>query len=87
MRPGTRIEYHVLRAVNPEAARLAVLEYLKTNGGNKSEAARAFGITRAVVYDILRKQAQGDLGDRSRSHSYPIYTTGRVRRFPSAARR
>ena len=67
MSPGTRIEYHVLRAVNPEAARLAVVEYLKTNGGNKSDAARTFGITRAVVYDIMRKQAEGDLSDRSRA--------------------
>ena len=67
MSPGTRIEYQALRAVNPEAARLAVLEYLKTNGGNKSDAARTFGITRAVVYDILRKQAAGDLRDRSRA--------------------
>ena len=66
MSPGTRIEYRVLRAVKPEAARLAVLEYLKTNGGNKSDAARVFGITRAVVYDILKKQAEGDLSDRSR---------------------
>ena len=66
MRPGPRIDYRVLRQVNAEAARLAVLEYLKTNGGNISEAARAFGITRAVVYDILNKQAEGDLTDRSR---------------------
>ena len=66
MSPGTRIEYRVLREVNPEAARLAVLEYLRTNGGNKSDAARAFGFTRPVVYDILKKQAEGDLSDRSR---------------------
>jgi transposase len=52
--------------VNPEAARLAVPEYLKTNGGNISDAARVFGISRSVVYDILKKQAEGDLRDRSR---------------------
>jgi transposase len=67
MSPGTCIEYRALREVNPEAARLAVLEYLKTNGGNKSDAAKAFGITRPVVYDILKKQAEGDLSDRSRA--------------------
>ena len=66
MRAGPRIDYRVLRDVNAEAARLAVLEYLKTNGGNISDAARAFGITRPVVYDILEKEAEGDLGDRSR---------------------
>ena len=66
MRAGPRIDYRVLREVNAVAARLAVLEYLKTNGGNISDAARAFGITRPVVYDILEKEAEGDLGDRSR---------------------
>ena len=66
MNPGHRIDYKVLRKVNPEAARLAVLEYLKSNGGNISHAARMFGINRRVVYDILCKQATGDLRDRSR---------------------
>lgn len=66
MNPGRRIDYKALRDVNPEAARLAVLEYLKTNGHNMSDAARVFGITRSVVYDILKKQAEGDLKDRSR---------------------
>jgi transposase len=66
MSPGRRIDYKALRQVNPEAARLAVLEYLKTNGGNISDAARVFGINRSVVYDILEKQAEGDLKDRSR---------------------
>ena len=66
MRPGPRIEYSVLRETNPETARLAVLEYLKTNGRNISDAARVFGITRPVVYDILQKQAEGDLTDRPR---------------------
>jgi len=66
MNPGHRIDYKALRKVNPEAARLAVLEYLKTNNGNISDAARVFGITRPVVYDILEKQAEGDLKDRPR---------------------
>src|SRR3990172_3815991 len=32
MQTGVRIDYKVLRAVNPEAARLAVLEYLDSYG-------------------------------------------------------
>jgi hypothetical protein len=36
---GGKINYQVLRRINPEAARLAVIEYLKTNKGNISEAA------------------------------------------------
>jgi transposase len=66
MRPGPRIDYKALRKVNPETARLAVLEYHKTNGGNVSDTARTFGINRSVVYDILRKQQEGDMRDRSR---------------------
>ncbi len=66
MNLGHRINYKALRKVNAEAARLAVLEYLKTNGGNISDAARVFGINRPVVYDILSKQGTGDLRDRSR---------------------
>jgi len=49
-----RIDYNELRKINPEAVRTAVLEYLNTNP-NISETARMFSITRAVVYDILKK--------------------------------
>ena len=35
-----------------------MLEYLKSNGGNVSEAARVFGINRPVIYDILRKEGE-----------------------------
>ena len=48
--PG-KIDYKQLAKVNPEAARLAVLEYLGTNGHNISQAASAFGISRPVVYN------------------------------------
>ncbi len=34
MRPGPRIDYKQLRRINPEAARHAVIGYLKSNGGN-----------------------------------------------------
>jgi transposase len=63
VRRGT-IDYKGLRGFNAEAARRAVLEYLKTNP-NISETARMFGVTRAVVYDILKKEKEGDLKDRS----------------------
>jgi len=61
-----RIDYKELRRFNAEAARRAVLEYLKTNP-NISETARVFGITRAVVYDIRKKERTGNLRDRSRA--------------------
>ena len=77
MSRGT-IDYKELRKVNAEAARRAVLEYLKTNA-NISQTARMFGITRAVVYDILRKDKQGDLRDRSREPKHqPRRTTDKV---------
>jgi transposase-like protein len=60
------IDYKGLRRFNAEAARRAVLEYLKTDP-NISRAARMFGITRAVVYDILKKEETGDLRDWSRA--------------------
>jgi putative transposase len=59
------IDYKQLRGFNAEAGRRAVLEYLKTNC-NVSETARMFGITRTVVYDILKKEKEGDLRDRPR---------------------
>jgi transposase len=72
---GGKINYKVLRRINPEAARLAVIEYLKTNKGNISEATRVFGIQRTVVYDILKKEEEGDLRDRSRAPLHSPYKT------------
>src|SRR3990172_10301437 len=66
MIPG-KIDYKLLRSIDPVAGRTAVLEYLKTNGGNISAAAEVFGINRPVVYDILKKESEGDLSDRSRA--------------------
>jgi transposase-like protein len=63
------IDYKGLRRFNAEAERRAVLEYFKTSK-NISETARMFGITRAVVYDILEKEKTGDLTDRSRTPSH-----------------
>jgi len=73
MKPGPRtyqptgkIDYKQLRKINPEAARRAVLEYLKTNNHNISEAASIFGINRPVVYHIIKKEKEGDLRDRAK---------------------
>ena len=70
-----RINYKTLRKINPEAARLAVIEYLSTNKGNISESARVFGIQRTVVYDILKKKKKGDLKDWSRAPLHSPYKT------------
>ncbi len=65
-RGSGKIDYKELRRFNAEAARKAVLEYLKADA-SISQTARMFGITRAVVYDILNKAKEGDLRDRSRA--------------------
>lgn len=79
MKTMTRIDYRQLRRVNPEAARLAVFEYLKTNGGNVTDAARVFGVNRPVVYDIIKKEKEGDLSDRSRApHHQPNKTASLI---------
>ena len=60
------IDYKALRQINPAAARQAVLDYLTSQDGNIAAAARAFGVTRPVVYDIRAKAKSGNLEDRSR---------------------
>ena len=79
MKTGALIDYKSLRRVNPEAARMAVLEYLESCQHNVSATARAFGITRAVVYAILRKRQAGDLRDGSREPKHqPNKTSAEV---------
>ena len=73
---GGGIDYKALRGLSPEAARRAVLEYLKT-GAKVSEAARLFRITRASVYDIQKKARSGDLRDRSKT---PLHQPRRTSR-------
>ena len=46
--------------------RRGVINYKELRRFN-AETARMFGITRAVVYDILKKERDGDLIDRSRA--------------------
>ena len=79
MQLGGHIDYKSLRCINAEAARYAVLEYLTSCGHNVAAAARAFGITRPVVYDILAKQRQGDLCDRPKAPKHqPRKTPSKV---------
>jgi len=56
--PTGKIDYKQLRKINPEAARRAILEYLRRNNHDISEAARMFRINRPVVYDIIKKQEE-----------------------------
>lgn len=67
MKIRAHIDYKNLRKISPEAARTTVLQYLKSNRGNIADCARVFGIERAVVYDILKKQKERDLKDRSKA--------------------
>lgn len=60
------IDYKHLRKINPEAARTAVLEYLSSSR-NITATARAFGIQRLTVYDILKKHQTANLKDRSKA--------------------
>jgi transposase-like protein len=81
------IDYKELRKTSPEAARQAVIEYLKSDGGNVSATARLFGINRCVVYDILRKWSAGDLRDRPRTpHHQPNKTAPEIEEQVIAAK-
>ena len=87
MNPGHHIDYKQLRSIDPQAARIAVLNYLESVRGNISLTARVFGINRCVVYDILQKQASGDLNDRSRApHHQPRKTPDHIEKQVIAAK-
>ncbi len=73
-----KIDYKQLRKINPQATRRAVIDYLKTNGHNISHTALTFGINRTVVYDIIRKEAEGSLDDRSRAPKHQPRKTPQV---------
>ncbi len=61
------VPHKELRKTSPEVARKTALEYLRSNGGNIAGTARVFGINRPVIYDILSKEKDGDLKDRSKA--------------------
>lgn len=66
------IDYKSLRKISPETARTAVLQYL-SGSGNISQTAKAFGLQRAVIYNIIKRSgpprqlAGGGLKDLSRA--------------------
>ena len=81
------LDYKALRSINPETARHAVLGYLSSVGGNVAATARAFGITRPVVYDVIAKARSGDLQDRPRTpHHQPRKTTAEAEEAVIAAK-
>lgn len=62
-----KIDYKRLRRISPETARIAVLEYLSSNGKNISDCAKIFGVNRVVIYNIINKNKEGNLSDRSKA--------------------
>lgn len=59
--PAGRIDCKELRKINPEAARRAVIEFLKTNGRHISQTAEIIAINRAVIYAIINKDKESDV--------------------------
>jgi len=81
------IDYKRLRSIDPEAARQAVVDYLAWAGGNVSATAKAFGINRSVVHDILARSRAGSLADRPRTpHHQPFKTPPQIEDRVIAAR-
>ena len=66
MVPKSQISYLLLRKINPETARTAVLEFLKSNRGNVTKTAQIFGIQRSTVYNIIGRFPD-DLKDKSKA--------------------
>ena len=67
MPKGPQIDYKLLRKINPETARMAVLEYLSSNKNNIRKTAKVFGVQRLTVYDIIKKKKEANLKDRSKA--------------------
>jgi hypothetical protein len=79
MQPGVLIDYKAVRALDPAAARQMVLNYL-SSGQTVAAAARAFGVTRPVVYAVRRKGRMGELKDTPRTpHHQPRKTPAALR--------
>ena len=47
---GIHLDYKELRGISPHAARRAILQILKSTGGNVAEAARLLHTTRKTIY-------------------------------------
>ena len=62
---GIHLDYAELRNISPLAARRAILQVLKSTGGNVSECARLLHVTRKTIYKALAKDKKGDLDDLS----------------------
>jgi len=67
MRITTPLDYQELRSISPKAARQAILQILKANGGKVSATARMLGITRRTVYKAMSKREAGNLDDTTRA--------------------
>src|SRR3989344_4870740 len=67
MKNTSQIDYKKLRRISPQVARVAVLNDLHTNKRNIAKTAKAFGVQRTVIYDIIKKQKEKDLHDRSKA--------------------
>ena len=62
---GIHLDYKELRGISPHAARRAILQILKSTGGNVAEAARLLHTTRKTIYKALQKDDEGSLDDSS----------------------
>lgn len=64
---GIHLDYQELRTISPKAARQAILQILKSSGGNIALTARTLKITRPTIYKAIRKQKEEQLDDDSRA--------------------
>lgn len=67
MLDGIRLNYSELREISPKAGRKAILQVLKSTGGNISETAKLLHTTRRTIYKALKKEERGDLDDSPRA--------------------
>ena len=81
------MDYKKLRKIDPEAARLAVLSFLKEHDYNITKTALSFGVNRTVVYDIISRSKAGNLSDKPRvPKSQPRKTSQEIEEIVIEAR-
>lgn len=61
----TPLDYHELRSISGTAARCAILQILKSTGGNITHTALLLSTTRKTIYKAIDKKKQGNLSDTS----------------------